>query len=109
LKNSVVIITFDEIGGYWDHMTPPTVDRWGPGVRVPTIIVSPFAKKHFVDHTVYDTTSILKFIEVRFGLEPLGTRDAAANDLYNALSLPRPSHHEPIEEKAGTPPQPDKQ
>lgn len=87
-KSSVVIITFDENGGYWDHVAPPARDRFGPGMRVPTIIVSPFAKKHFVDHTLYDTTSILKFIETRFGLEPLGTRDANTNDLSNALTLP---------------------
>jgi phospholipase C len=86
-QSSVVIITFDENGGYWDHVPPPVVDRWGPGVRVPTIIISPFAKKHYVDHTAYDTTSILKFIEKRFGLEPLGKRDAAAGDLSNALTI----------------------
>ena len=84
-KSSVVIVTFDENGGYWDHVAPPVVDRWGPGVRIPTIIISPFAKKHFVDHTVYDTTSILAFIEKRFNLKPLGTRDASANALSNAL------------------------
>jgi len=84
-SSSVVIITFDENGGYWDHVSPPEGDRWGPGVRVPAIIVSPFARKNFVDHTLYDTTSILKFIETRFDLEPLGDRDAAANDLSNAL------------------------
>jgi phospholipase C len=57
-------------------------------VRVPALIISPFAKRHFVDHTVYDTTSILTFIEKRFGLEPLSSRDAKANDLSNALVLP---------------------
>jgi phospholipase C len=51
------------------------------------LIVSPFAKRGFVDHTVYDTSSILKFIEARFGLAPLGTRDAQANTLLNALKL----------------------
>ena len=85
--SSVIIVTFDENGGYWDHMPPPKADRFGPGGRVPTIIISPFAKKHFIDHTVYDTTSILKLIESRFDLEPLGTRDAAANNLLNALDL----------------------
>jgi len=86
--NSVVIVTFDENGGYWDHVAPPVMDRFGPGTRVPTLIISPFAKKHFVDHTVYDTTSILKFIEERFVLEPLTSRDASANNLSNALVLP---------------------
>ena len=61
--------------------------QWGPGTRVPAIIISPFAKKGFVDHTQYDTTSILKFIETRWGLAPLGDRDAAANDLTNAFNF----------------------
>ena len=84
-KDSIIIITFDENGGYWDHVAPPKTDRWGPGVRIPTIIVSPFAKKHFVDHTSYDTTSILKLIETRYHLKPLSTRDAKANNLLNTL------------------------
>jgi phospholipase C len=54
---------------------------------VPTIIISPFAKRHFVDHTTYDTTSILKLIETRWHLAPLGDRDARAADLTNALQL----------------------
>lgn len=58
-KNSVIIVTYDEGGGRWDHVPPPTGDRWGPGVRVPAIIISPYAKRRFVDHTVYETTSIL--------------------------------------------------
>ena len=85
--DTAIIIVPDEHGGSWDHVAPPKVDRWGPGVRVPTVIISPFAKKGFVDHTVYDTTSILKTIEVRFGLEPLTTRDAAAADLRNAFDF----------------------
>ena len=86
-KDSVIIVTYDENGGYWDHVAPPKVDRWGPGLRVPTLIISPFAKRHFVDHTVYDTTSILKLIEERFGLAPLGTRDRDAASLTNALGF----------------------
>jgi len=80
-----MIITYDEHGGRWDHVAPPRGDRWGPGIRVPAIIVSPYAKRRYVDHTVYDTTSILKFIERRWRLQPLGTRDAAARDLSNAF------------------------
>ena len=86
-KDAAIIITYDENGGLWDHVAPPKVDRWGPGSRVPAIIISPFAKKGFIDHTSYDTTSILAFIEHRFGLPPLGTRDAAANDLSAAFTL----------------------
>ena len=86
-KDTAIIVTYDENGGRWDHVAPPKGDRWGPGSRVPTIIISPFAKRGFVDHTQYDTTSILKLIETRWGLAPLGARDAAANDLTNAFSF----------------------
>jgi phospholipase C len=68
---------------------PPRKDRWGPGLRVPAIIISPFAKRGFVDHTEYETVSILKFIETRWGLPPLSARDAAANDLTNSLDFAR--------------------
>lgn len=84
---TVVIVTYDEFGGFWDHVAPPKGDRWGPGTRVPALIVSPFAKRGHVDHTPYDTTSILRFIEHRFGLKPLGERDKKANDLAGALDL----------------------
>ena len=86
-SSTAVIVTYDENGGWWDHVAPPVVDRWGPGARVPAIIVSPFARKGFIDHTVYDTTSILKLIETRFGIAPLGERDAKANDLTNAFDF----------------------
>jgi len=67
----LVVVTVDENGGWWDHVAPPRADRWGPGSRIPTIIVSPHAKKGHVDHTVYDTGSILRFLARRFGLEKL--------------------------------------
>jgi acid phosphatase len=86
-SNTVVIVTFDENGGYWDHVPPPVIDRWGPGLRVPTVIISPFAKKGFIDHTVYDTTAILKLIETRFGLDPLGERDKNSKDLTAAFDF----------------------
>jgi len=86
-KSTVIVVTYDENGGMWDHVAPPKIDKWGPGSRVPTVIVSPFAKRHYVDHTFYDTTSILKLIESRYGLAPLGTRDAKANNLTHALNL----------------------
>jgi acid phosphatase len=67
-ENMVVVVTFDENGGWWDHVAPPKGDRWGPGSRVPAIVVSPFAKKATVDHSFYDTTSILRFITRLHGL-----------------------------------------
>ena len=86
-KNTVVIITTDENGGFWDHVAPPKGDRFGPATRIPAIVVSPFSEGGRIDHTEYETVSILKFIEERFGLKPLGTRDAAANSLSKALKL----------------------
>lgn len=85
--SSAIIVTYDENGGFWDHVPPPRVDRWGPGTRVPAIIISPYARRGYVDHTVYDTTSILRFIEWLWDLEPLGTRDATANNLAAAFTF----------------------
>lgn len=86
-KDCIIIITYDENGGRWDHVAPPIIDRWGPGTRVPAIVISPYAKKGFVDHTQYETVSILKLIETRFDLKPLTSRDANANDLLNAFDF----------------------
>ncbi|MGZ5597562.1 MAG: acid phosphatase [Usitatibacter sp.] len=85
--STVIVVTFDENGGYWDHVAPPAGDRWGPGTRVPAIVISPFAKKGFVDSTSYDTTSIIKLITRRFGLEALPGARAGAGDLTNALDF----------------------
>jgi plastocyanin len=85
--DTTIIVTYDENGGFWDHVAPPKDDRWEPGTRVPAIIISPYAKKSYVDHMQHDTTSILKLIEERWGLAPLGTRDAAANGLANAFDF----------------------
>ena len=86
-EKTAIIITYDEYGGFWDHVAPPQFDRWGAGTRIPAIIVSPFAKKGFVDNTLYDTTSILKLIENRFELLPLSERDAKANGLEGAFEF----------------------
>jgi phospholipase C len=86
-SSTAIIFTYDENGGFWDHVAPPKGDRWGPGTRIPAIIVSPYAKRGYVDHTSYDTTSIVKFITRRFGLEPLPGARAGAGDLTNAFDL----------------------
>lgn len=86
-SKSVIIVTYDEYGGFWDHAYTVNTDRWGPGTRIPAIIISPFAKKHHVDHSLYDTTSILKLIETRFDLAPLTGRDAQANGLRGAFAF----------------------
>ncbi|GAB3461860.1 acid phosphatase [Massilia terrae] len=97
-KDMVVVITFDENGGWWDNVAPPKGDRWGPGSRIPAIIVSPHAKRGNVDHNFYDTTSILRFITRLHGLpllEGIAARNAAfaargarpPGDLTAALSF----------------------
>jgi len=86
-KDAVIIVTYDENGGFWDHVAPPTIDRWGPGSRTPAIIISPFAKKGFVDKTQYETVSILSFIEKRWNLPPLTDRDRNASPLQNAFDF----------------------
>ncbi|TMH28710.1 MAG: acid phosphatase [Betaproteobacteria bacterium] len=85
--SSAIIITYDENGGWWDHVPPPAGDRWGPGTRIPAIIISTYARRGFVDHTLYDTTSIAKFITRRFGLEPLPGVRAQMGDLTAAFDF----------------------
>ncbi len=82
-----IIITYDENGGFWDHVAPPKADRWGPGSRIPAIIVSPFAKRGFVDSTAYDTTSILQFLSKRFQLEMLPGIRTRMGDLTKAFDF----------------------
>ena len=97
-KNMLVVITYDENGGFWDHKSVPKGDVWGPGTRIPALIISPWAKKGVVDHTQYDTASILRFITRRFQLPTLpglAQRDTALvkaggkpmGDLTAALDL----------------------
>jgi acid phosphatase len=67
----LIVVTYDENGGFYDHVRVPKGDRWGPGTRIPALIVSPLARQGYVDKTQYDTASILRFITRRWGLEPL--------------------------------------
>jgi acid phosphatase len=88
-RDTMVVVTYDEFGGAWDHVTPPGQggkpgphDVFGPGTRLPALVLSPFLRGRFViDHTQYDSTSIAATIERRFDLEPLSSRDEAVNDL----------------------------
>jgi len=85
-KDALIIITYDEHGGFWDHVAPPVIDKkWGPGSRVPALLVGPFVKKGYVDHTQYETLSILSLIEKRFDLRPLTDRTKLANPFQNSF------------------------
>jgi acid phosphatase len=70
-KHMLIVVTYDENGGFYDHATVPKGDRWGPGTRIPALIISPFAKKGFIDKTPYDTASTLRFMTHRWSLAPL--------------------------------------
>ena len=70
-KDTVVFLAWDDYGGFYDHVPPPIVDSFGYGPRVPALVISPYAKPGYISHFTYDFTSILKFIEVRFGLPHL--------------------------------------
>ncbi|MCX2728252.1 alkaline phosphatase family protein [Thermomicrobium sp. 4228-Ro] len=87
---SAFMVTYDDWGGWYDHVPPPQVDDYGYGFRVPAFLVSPYAKRGFIDSTTYDFTSILKFIEENWNLEPLAARDAAATSLANAFDFESP-------------------
>jgi acid phosphatase len=96
----VIVITYDEFGGAWDQVAPPHGDLLGPGARIPAMVISPLAKRGTVDHTPYDTASVLRLIIRRFGLDTLPgivRRDSALaehgepplGDLTSALDLAR--------------------
>jgi phospholipase C len=88
--SSAIFVTWDDFGGFYDHVAPPQVDQFEYGFRVPCLIISPYAKAGFIDSTINDHTSILKFVESRFSLKPLGTRDGSANNLAEAFDFTKP-------------------
>ena len=97
-KDTMVVVTYDEFGGQWDHVTPPGQggkkgphDTSGPGTRVPALVIWRHLRDDFVvDNTSYDTTSILATIEHRFHLKPLSSRDASVNDLAHVFKAEGP-------------------
>ena len=110
---SAMFLTYDEHGGFYDHVAPPAApipDNIAPmlqtgdapgafdryGIRVPAIVISPYAKEHYVSHTVYDHTSILHFIETRYSLPTLTHRDAAADPMLGMFDFTTVSHAHPI-------------
>jgi phospholipase C len=85
--STVVFITWDDFGGFYDHVPPPQLDQFGLGPRVPLLIISPFSKAGYISHTVYEHSSILKFIETRYHLPPLTSRDGMANNMLDSFDF----------------------
>ena len=97
-QSSAIIITWDDYGGFYDNVPPPQVDAYGEGFRVPTLVISPWAKHGFIDHTQYKFASLLRLAEDNFNLPTLGHRDVNANDMMNSFDFnqaPQPTLIEP--------------
>ena len=93
-RDSAIFITYDDFGGFYDHVAPPKVDDLGLGFRVPLMVISPYARRGVVLHQTYEVAAILKYAESIFGLPSMTHRDAAANDLSAAFDYsqkPRPA------------------
>jgi phospholipase C len=88
--SSAFLLLYDDWGGWYDHVTPPQVDSYGFGPRVPALLVSPYARQGHIDSTQLDFTSVLKFIEENWGLASLAERDANANNFLSAFDFEQP-------------------
>jgi phospholipase C len=97
-------VTWDDWGGWYDHVPPPQLDYMGLGERVPLLVVSPFARVGYVSHTQHEFGSILRFIETTYGLPSLGTTDARADDLSDCFNFGQsPTRFTPIPHGAFAP------
>ena len=97
-QSTAIIVTWDDYGGFYDHVKPPYIDQYGEGFRVPTLVISPWAKAGFIDHTQYEFSSMLRLAEDNFQLATLGHRDSLVNDMmgsFNFNQAPLPALTEP--------------
>jgi len=90
-KDTAIFVTWDDWGGFYDHVAPPQVDRFGLGIRVPLLVISPYARKGHIDHRWGEFSSVLRFIEDNWGLTQLTHRDRAAWDLFYDFDFSRPA------------------
>jgi phospholipase C len=98
-NDTLVVMTWDDFGGFYDHVPPVPLDDFGLGIRVPTMIISPYAKRGYVDSTMYEFSSVLRFIENNWGLTQLTSRDRIADGLEGALDFtqqPQPPLPQPL-------------
>ena len=86
-ETSAIFIAWDDWGGYYDHVAPPVVDQYGYGIRVPGLVISPYAKQGFIDHKTYSFESWLKIVEQRFGVASMTDRDRNALDMLDSFDF----------------------
>jgi phospholipase C len=86
-NNTAIFISWDDWGGFYDHVAPPAVDKYGLGIRVPGLVVSPYAKQGYVDHKTYSFESWLRIVEERYGVTPMTARDNAAFDMIDSFDF----------------------
>jgi phospholipase C len=89
-QSSAIILTWDEFGGFYDHVPPIQTDEYGFGMWVPALVISPYSNAGTVVHTQYDLTSLLKLVETKFGLNSLTSRDGASNTMLDCLNFAQP-------------------
>src|SRR5258708_19347875 len=90
---TAIVLTWDDFGGFYDHVAPPAADQFGLGPRVPLIVISPYAKEGVVSHTTYEFASVLQMIENRHRLKALTSRDVEAAsllDMFDFTQVPAP-------------------
>ncbi len=93
-SSTAIFISWDDWGGFYDHVVPPMVDQYGYGIRVPGLVISPYAKENVVDHQTYSFESWLRLVEERYGVTPMTARDTNANDMiadFDFTEQPRPT------------------
>ena len=95
-NSTAIFISWDDWGGFYDHVSPPKIDQYGLGIRVPGLIISPYAKENYIDHNTYSFESWLKIVEERFDVNPMTARDTNALDMLDAFDFtqkPRPPYN----------------
>lgn len=86
-QDTAIFVIWDDFGGYYDHVKPELTDEFGPGPRVPGLVISAYSKKGFIDHTTYNTSSILKFFQTLYNLPSLTERDGKSATMLNAFDF----------------------
>ena len=86
-QSTAIVLTWDDYGGFYDNVPPPVVDKYGEGFRVPTLVISPWAKPHYIDNTVYEFASLIKLADTLFAIQPTAPRVINASNMMNSFNF----------------------